>query len=123
MELPKKRKRPKSPGRHYTISIAIPDSILDNAQSSELMAYLVGQISRTAAIFSLDEIVIIQDQKSSRNAHRKYDSLGYFTRLLEYLETPQYLRKALFPRHPDLKFTGLLNPLDTPHHLRANEKF
>ena len=23
--------------------------------------------------------------------------------------------------HPDLKFSGLLNPLDTPHHLRADE--
>ncbi len=42
-------------------------------------------------------------------------------RILEYLETPQYLRKALYPMHPDLKYAGLLNPLDAPHHLRYNE--
>jgi predicted SPOUT superfamily RNA methylase MTH1 len=40
-------------------------------------------------------------------------------RVLQYLETPQYLRKALFPVHPDLKYAGLLNPLDAPHHVRA----
>jgi len=27
----------------------------------------------------------------------------------------------LFPVHPDLKYAGLLNPLDAPHHVRANE--
>lgn len=37
-------------------------------------------------------------------------------------ETPQYLRKILFPMHPDLKFAGLQNPLDAPHHLRKGEK-
>lgn len=42
---------------------------------------------------------------------------------LEYVETPQYLRKALFPKHPALRFAGLMNPLDTPHHVRADEWF
>jgi len=36
------------------------------------------------------------------------------------METPQYLRKLLYPIHRDLKFAGLLNPLDAPHHLRAD---
>lgn len=45
----------------------------------------------------------------------------FLARLLQYLETPQYMRKALFPVHSDLKYAGLLNPLDAPHHLRANE--
>jgi predicted SPOUT superfamily RNA methylase MTH1 len=38
-----------------------------------------------------------------------------------YLETPQYLRKVLYPMHPDLKYAGLQNPLDAPHHLRKGE--
>jgi predicted SPOUT superfamily RNA methylase MTH1 len=46
----------------------------------------------------------------------------FFARVMQYLETPQYLRKALFPIHPDLKLAGLLNPLDAPHHLRAGTK-
>ena len=41
-------------------------------------------------------------------------------RLLQYLECPQYLRKALFPKHHDLSNAGLLHPLDTPHHMRAD---
>lgn len=32
-------------GRHYTVSIALPGSILDNAQSRELRSYLAGQVS------------------------------------------------------------------------------
>ncbi|KAE9618622.1 putative RNA methyltransferase, alpha/beta knot methyltransferase [Lupinus albus] len=31
------------------------------------------------------------------------------------------LRKALFPMHNNLRFVGLLPPLDAPHHLRKHE--
>lgn len=44
-------------------------------------------------------------------------------RILQYLECPQYLRKFFFPLHKDLKFSGLLNPLDAPHHLRQYNEF
>jgi len=47
----------------------------------------------------------------------------FFVQNLEYLETPQYLRRALFPKSPALRFAGLMNPIDAPHHLRANEWF
>ena len=43
-------------------------------------------------------------------------------RVLQYLETPQYLRKALFPVHEDLKYAGLLNPVDAPHHMRMEDR-
>jgi methyltransferase len=33
----------------------------------------------------------------------------------------RYLRKALFPMHPDLRLAGLLPPLDLPHHLRRED--
>ena len=45
----------------------------------------------------------------------------FFTKNLEYLETPQYLRKTLFPKHTALRFASLMNPLDTPHHMRYGE--
>lgn len=44
-------------------------------------------------------------------------------RILQYLECPQYLRKFFFPLHNDLKYSGLLNPLDAPHHLRQQNAF
>ena len=31
-------------GRHFTVSLALPGSILDNAQSPELRTYLAGQV-------------------------------------------------------------------------------
>ncbi|KAG8330822.1 hypothetical protein J6590_054110 [Homalodisca vitripennis] len=39
----------------YTISIAVPGSILDNAQTSELRTYLAGQVARAASIYCVDE--------------------------------------------------------------------
>lgn len=44
-------------------------------------------------------------------------------RILQYLECPQYLRKFFFPLHNDLKYSGLLNPLDSQHHLRQQSDF
>ena len=44
--------------------------------------------------------------------------------ILRYLETPQYLRKALFPKINELKYAGVLHPLQIPHHsLSANPKY
>ena len=34
----------------------------------------------------------------------------------------QYLRKALFPVHEDLRYAGLLNPVDAPHHMRMEDR-
>lgn len=42
-------------------------------------------------------------------------------RILQYLECPQYLRKSFFPQHDDLRYAGVLNPLDSPHHMKADE--
>jgi hypothetical protein len=39
-----------------TLSIAVPGSILENAQSPELRTYLAGQIARAACVFKIDEV-------------------------------------------------------------------
>ena len=73
---------------------------------------LVGRIARAAAIFRVGEIVVYPDRGRGRQVgERRFISL-----LLEYLDTPQYLRKHLFPRRPELRYAGLLPPLRTPHH-------
>lgn len=61
-----------------------------------------------------DDIELLDDRKWSQ-------SLQFFIRNLAFLETPQYLRRSLFKMHPSYGMTGLQNPLDTPHHMRANE--
>ncbi|XP_022762034.1 putative methyltransferase C9orf114 homolog isoform X3 [Durio zibethinus] len=114
-----------------TVSIAIAGSIIDNAQSLELATRLAGQIARAATIFRIDEVVVFdnksrpgnsgafttQNNKSNENER----GAAFLVRILQYLETPQYLRKALFPKHNTLRFVGMLPPLDAPHHLRKHE--
>jgi predicted SPOUT superfamily RNA methylase MTH1 len=48
--------------RHSTLSLAIPGSIVSNAQTQELRTHLVGQIARAAAIYHVDEIVVFNDR-------------------------------------------------------------
>jgi len=103
-------------GRSYSVSIAIPGSIIDNAQSPPLKAYLAGQVARAVAIFNVDEVIIYDDTGGGA-----LTTCEFMARILQFLECPQYLRKSLFSLHPDLQYTGLIAPLDIPHHLRRNE--
>lgn len=47
--------------------------------------------------------------------------MNFFITNLQYIETPQYLRKTLFPFCDELVNSGLMNPLDSSHHLRIDE--
>uniref|UniRef100_A0A3P8U8A2 28S rRNA (uridine-N(3))-methyltransferase n=1 Tax=Amphiprion percula TaxID=161767 RepID=A0A3P8U8A2_AMPPE len=114
----------------YTVSVALPGSVLDNAQSPELRTYLAGQIARACVVFSIDEIIVFDEQgedvKSVEGEFKGVGKKGHaciqLARILQYLECPQYLRKWFFPKHPDLQYAGLLNPLDSPHHMRIDEE-
>ena len=48
-------------GRSYTVSVALPGSIMENAQSAELRSYLAGQVARALVIFNVDEVVVFQE--------------------------------------------------------------
>nr|XP_043619433.1 putative methyltransferase C9orf114 homolog [Erigeron canadensis] len=113
-----------------SVSIALPGSIIDNTQSFELATRLAGQIARAATIFRIDEVVIFDNQSISSDnsvvtagdtSDENESGTAFLIRILKYLETPQYLRKTLFPKHNSLRFVGLLPPLDAPHHLRKHE--
>ncbi|OCL11896.1 DUF171-domain-containing protein, partial [Glonium stellatum] len=120
-------------GRSYTLSIALPGSIIANAQTYDLKIALAGQIARAAAVFCVDEIIIFDDGQSRKpSSHRPaYSSHPYHParnggpdqssqsdpdqflyHVLSYLETPPHLRRTLFPMHPDLKGAGMLPSLD-----------
>ena len=88
-------------GRTFTVSLALPGSILDNAQSAELRTYLAGQIARALAVFKIDEVIIFNDTKEDSTGNSQ------LVNILKYLECPQYLRKDFFPIHKDLKFAGV----------------
>lgn len=112
-----------------TVSIAVAGSIIDNAQSLELATRLAGQIARAATIFRVDEVVVFDGEPQSEDSvvattdkcNGSKSGARFLVRILQYLETPQYLRRRLFPMHNSLKFVGLLPPLDAPHHVRKHE--
>ncbi|CAH2072377.1 unnamed protein product [Thlaspi arvense] len=111
-----------------TVSLAIAGSIINNTQSLELATRLAGQIARAATIFRIDEIVVFDNKSSSEidsavtnSSDSNESGASFLVRILKYLETPQYLRKSLFPKQNDLRYVGMLPPLDAPHHLRKHE--
>ncbi|KAJ5162148.1 DUF171-domain-containing protein [Penicillium capsulatum] len=130
-------------GRSHTVSVALPGSIVGNAHSPEQKTLLAGAIARALAVFCVDEVVVFDDDENHtyngdhdsalnddedlynhghRHEYTAYSDPSHFlAHVLSYLETPPYLRKHLFPMHPNLRTAGLLPSLDMPHHLRANE--
>jgi predicted SPOUT superfamily RNA methylase MTH1 len=94
------------------LSIAIPASVISDTPHLREKTSKVGLIGRAAAIFRVDEIIVYPD---NRKADQRHD-IEFITLLLNYLETPQYLRKRLFKLQPSLEYAGILPPLRTPHH-------
>jgi len=97
---------------HKPVTIAIPASLIDIHKNLARQTSQIGRIARAASIFCIDEILIYSDQSVKEQTHQS----RVITRVLEYLDTPQYLRKHLFGKLPELRFVGLLPPLRTPHH-------
>src|SRR5208283_4161752 len=94
------------------LAIAIPASVISDTPHLREKTAKVGLIGRTASIFRVDEIIVYQDNPKARQE----SDLDFIALLLNYLETPQYLRKSLFKLEPNLQFAGILPPLRTPHH-------
>jgi predicted SPOUT superfamily RNA methylase MTH1 len=94
------------------VAVAIPASVVSDTPHLREKTSKVGLIGRAAAIFKVNEIVVYADN-SKVNQSRDLDLI---VTLLEYMETPQYLRKRLFKIEPRLQYAGILPPLRTPHH-------
>jgi methyltransferase len=95
-----------------TLSIAIPASTISDTPHLREKTAKMGLIGRAAAIFRVDEIILYPDNPKIDQQR----DLDFMDLLLNYLETPQYLRKTLFRLDPDLEYAGILPPLRTPHH-------
>lgn len=89
------------------ISIAIPASLVSEYKHLRDKTDVTSQIGRAAALYRVDEIIIYPDEPDE-SLLLKY--------ILGYMETPQYLRKYLFKKRPELRYAGLLPPLRTLHH-------
>ncbi len=94
------------------LAIAIPASVIADTPHLREKTSKIGLIGRAAAIFRVEEIIVYLD-KPKQDQSRDMDLIEL---LLTYMETPQYLRKRLFPISLDLQYAGILPPLRTAHH-------
>ncbi|MFY3741564.1 MAG: hypothetical protein HMLIMOIP_002021 [Candidatus Nitrosomirales archaeon] len=91
--------------------IAIPDSSLVDEQTKRDKSIKAAHIARSCAIFKVNRIYIYRDRERDYSYDRKMLKL-----ILEFMDTPQYLRRILYPKITELEFAGILHPLKAPHH-------
>ncbi len=96
------------------VSIFIPDSFLSETSDLKIKTSKIGVIGRALALFKIDQIVIYKDL--SQNDDKYVTDADFMADVLGYMDTPQYLRKKVFPIRSELKHVGILPPLRTPHH-------
>lgn len=102
-----------------------------SAKSHDQKTFLAGTIARALAVFCVDEVVIYEDSPASKRKATAEPGPNDYTatthpshflaHIFSFLETPPYLRKFLFPMHPNLRTAGALPSLDMPHHPRSDE--
>ena len=95
------------------LEVAIPDTTLIDCTDLRQKTVKVGTIGRALAVFRVERVYIYKTGNLPQNQKRDVDLLF---RLLQYMDTPQYLRRLVFPRASPLKFVGLLPPLRTKSH-------
>ncbi|TDZ20137.1 putative methyltransferase C9orf114 [Colletotrichum sidae] len=121
---PSSRFVPVEGGRSWTVSVAIPGSVLSDCLSPERRTAVAGRLARALAVFSVDEVVIYDDsppdsrpKSVDRKAHTgDVDPCHFLEHVLGYLEVPPFMRKLLYPLHPNLRTVSQLPSMDMPHH-------
>lgn len=92
--------------------VAIPDSALSDEQTRRDKSIKIAQLARACAIFRVSRIYIYHDALSLFER----EDVDLLKTVLRYLDTPQYLRKILYPKMPQLEYAGILHPIKAPHH-------
>jgi len=91
------------------IAVSLPDTLLEDKESLREKTAKLGVIARACAIYGADLIEVFKDPKAPGEGRT-------VQKVMEYLETPQYLRKRLFPLDEELRYAGMLPPLRIPSH-------
>ena len=96
-----------------TLSVAIPDTSLTDCSDLREKTVKAGVIARALAVFRVEFVYIYDTGLLSPEKKRDADLLR---KILQYMDTPQYLRKRSFSKSQSLKYAGLLPPLRTKSH-------
>jgi len=91
------------------LAVSIPGTVLEEKESPRDRTAKLGLVARACAIYGVDLIEVFRDPRG-RGAESE------IRQVLEYLETPQYLRRKLYPLDDSLRYAGILPPLRIPSH-------
>jgi methyltransferase len=92
--------------------VTLPDSSLSDEQTRRDKSIKIAQFARACSIFRVKTIYIYHDSVSQFEK----DDPHLLKTILQYLDTPQYLRKILYRRMQELEYAGILHPIKAPHH-------
>jgi predicted SPOUT superfamily RNA methylase MTH1 len=77
-----------SPRKRATkIAIAVSSSLVSEAPHLREKTRIIGEVARAAALYRVDDVHIYRDEP---------DEGHLIQQVLNYIETPQYLRRQLF---------------------------
>jgi predicted SPOUT superfamily RNA methylase MTH1 len=105
---------PKVPPKFW---VAIPDSSISDQQAKRDKSIKIAQFARAFSIFRVKKVYIYHDKTS--NIHKS--DARILKTILGYLDTPQYLRRRLYPLTPELEYAGILHPIKAPHHKKFED--
>lgn len=97
------------------ISVAIPDSSLSEESGQLEKTLKISFIARACAVFKVSTIYLYHEA-GGRDRDR-----SFMRTILKFLDTPQYLRRAMYKRMDELKYAGSLSPLKIPSHLQTSD--
>jgi predicted SPOUT superfamily RNA methylase MTH1 len=91
------------------LAVSVPDTVLEEKDSLREKTVKLGHIARACSIYGVDVVEVFGDPRGRGEGTT-------ITKVLQYLETPQYLRRRLYPLDETLKYAGILPPLRIPSH-------
>ena len=98
--------------RKIRIFVALPDSSLSDEKNLREKTIKIGRFARAFSIFGVKKIIIYKDPTIKNiNSDKLLMKL-----ILDFLNTPQYLRKLIYPLNHELSYIGLLPPIKAPQH-------
>ncbi len=106
-----------APRKFFTpIHVLLPSSFAGDAAHPREKTLRIGQLCRALAIFRVEKLVIYHENPDKPDPSAKMIKL-----IFDYMNTAPYLRKQLFPMMQELRFAGLLPPLNIATHPSSEE--
>jgi hypothetical protein len=93
------------------IHVLIPSTYAEDAAHLREKTMRIGFLFRAMTIFRVSQMIIYEEEPEKPSKNSELIKL-----ICEYLSTPPYLRKKLFRLRPELRYAGLLPPLNIPTH-------